>query len=235
MIQYRNISAYMDAQHRLSRQYYSSFWRNADNTSKETDRLVVFTTERDARLDSRDNLAKIMDRAREVGSQYVIAKPNLIQAVGHRNTHSPRDFFGQDFFDELQEYAENRDRGSWLMPSNNDHQRSDRGHCTVSLRTYGGGSWVTPEDQGFYDIVNGTRVTNRREQIQALWQLGFASRRGRPVHVAQERWCGSRTELELLTQLADQHWDRRGISEAAKKMVSAYTSINRYVAWPGAW
>lgn len=236
MIRYRNISAYMDARHRLSNRYYSSFWRAAENNNtKETDRLVVFTTERDARLDSRDNLSAVIDRAREVGSMYVIAKPNLVQAVGHKNSYAPREFFGRKFFDELQEYVDEHDRQSWYMPSNNDHQSSDRGYHTVSLRTYGHGTWITTEDQGFYDAADGRRITNRREQIEALWDLGFASRRGRPVHVAQERWCGSRTELELVEELAFQHWDRRNISEVAKKLVSAYTSINRYVAWPGAW
>lgn len=231
MFQFRNISAYMEARHRLSR---GGYWGRIQ-VNEDSDRLMVFTTERDARLDSRKNFECTMSRAREVGSTFVVAKPSIIQVIGHRHSCTPLEFFGREFFDDLKKYHDDRDRPSWAMPSETEQQVSDRDYRTLTLRTYGAGSWITTEDQGFFEVATGRKVTNRREQIELLWDLGFASRRGRPVHVAQEKWAGSRTELETLTELADRCWNRRHTSEAAKKMVSAYTSINRYVAWPGAW
>jgi hypothetical protein len=68
-----------------------------------------------------------------------------------------------------------------------------------------------------------------------MWALGFAAHRGRPLSIAKIRWTGSRQELELATQLAEQHWDRRRTSDVARKLCSVFTSINRYAAWPGAW
>jgi hypothetical protein len=91
------------------------------------------------------------------------------------------------------------------------------------------------EHEGVYDVQSGRRLTNRRDIIERMWALGFAANRGRPLAFAKLRWTGSREELELITELADRYWNRRYESEAAKKMVSAYTSINRYAAWPGAW
>jgi hypothetical protein len=35
--------------------------------------------------------------------------------------------------------------------------------------------------------------------------------------------------------LAERHWNRRNTSDVAKKLVSAWRSINRYAAWPGSW
>ena len=91
------------------------------------------------------------------------------------------------------------------------------------------------EHQGIYDVATGRRLTNRREIIERMWALGFAAQRGRPLLIARVRWTGNRQELEHVTQLAQQYWDRRHQSDMAKKMVSAFRSINRYAAWPGAW
>ena len=89
--------------------------------------------------------------------------------------------------------------------------------------------------QGVYDVASGRRLTNRREIIERMWRLGFAAQRGRPLSMARTKWTGNREELQEIADLADRHWNRRNTSEAAKKLVSVWRSINRYSAWPGSW
>jgi hypothetical protein len=231
MIQFRNIIAYMEARSRLRR---NSYWGYNQNT-RDSDRLLAFTTERDARLESVANREFIMNQARALGAGIAIIKPEIVQLAGMPERVAHRRAFGNGTFDELELYAQEHDKGSYWIPKETDSQVSDRGFHTTTLRAFGPGSWVTHEDQGFYDAITGEKITNRREQIERLWDLGFASRRGRPVHVAQERWSGSREELEMLAEMAEQVWDRYHTSEMARKMVAAYRGINKYVAWPGSW
>jgi hypothetical protein len=91
------------------------------------------------------------------------------------------------------------------------------------------------EHQGVYDVATGRRLTNRREIIERMWRLGFAAQRGRPLSIARTRWTGNREELTEVADLAERHWNRRNTSDVAKKLVSAWRSINRYAAWPGSW
>jgi hypothetical protein len=231
MIQFRNIIAYMEARARLRRNSYFGYIQN----NRESDRLLAFTTERDARLESVANREFVMNQARALGATIVVFKPEIVQLVGMNDKVTHRQAFGYGTFDELELYSQERDKGQWWLPKESDMQVSDFGLHTISLRTYGPGTWATPEDQGFYDVATGEKITNRREQIERLWALGFASRRGRPVHVAQERWSGSRQELEMLTDMAERVWNRQHLSEMARKMVAAYRGISRYVAWPGNW
>lgn len=229
MINYQVIYQVNRATERLRKNSYHSMWSDK-NHSRDSDMLSLFTLESQARQHSLDNLDRVLQVARQHDQNLVIVKSKMIQVVGAgsgQNTTVAKTLLPAQW---LEDYAK------WIDNSGSVGARfdtSNRGEA-MEFWMYRPGV-VLPRQQGVYDVTTGRRLTNRREIIQRIWDLGFASARGRPPHAARIRWTGTREELEEITVLADRYWSRRNTSEAAKKLVSAYRSINRYAAWPGAW
>ena len=226
MLKYETIYTVNGARRRMMdsrRDRYS--WRS-DGVTRDQDRLTLFALESAAVDDSRHNLEWLLDLARRHDQQYLVLRDIQIQMVG-RETHgvsgllAPRDWM-QGFrkwvdSDEQRVYAEASDRGE-----------------VVRFDTWRR-CFTTREHQGVYEVATGRRMTSRDEIIRAFWDQGFATWRGRPYSVARLRWSGNRDELTELAELYDRHWPRQRTSEMAKRMCSAFRSINRYAAWPGAW
>jgi hypothetical protein len=229
MIEYRVITEANNICRRLQRDSYHRF-HGMDNYNRESDRLALFTLEPQARRESAANIDLVLSVARAYGQKLVVVKTNLLQIVGQaddRVEQMARVLFSEQWL---------ADHQTWLDSSNPVKPRFETtGQGTVcEFYTWRPGM-VLPKQQGVYDVESRQRLTRRRDIIERMWALGFAASRGRPLSIARQRWTGSREELDLITQLAEQHWDRRNTSDAAKKMVSAFRSINRYAAWPGAW
>ena len=226
MLRYREIYDMHQLRRRIKRHQYGGYW-GKDHTY-EGDRLQEFTHEPAAQTASANNLEFCLATARAHDQTLLVIKPYTIQTAGPGRDGRVK---GVLFTNE------------WLL----DHSRwlDSSSPVSAQMETTDHGSMVgfysyraclcLKEHEGVYDVASGRRLTNRRDIIQRMWALGFAANRGRPLAFAKLRWTGSREELELITDLADRYWNRRYESEAAKKMVSAYTSINRYAAWPGAW
>lgn len=228
MLKYQTISKINEAQHRIKRDSYR--WASSDD-SRDRDELLVFTFGSQALDESQQNLELCISTARSYDMDLVIIKDSQIQLAGSTGHGRHRLVANSLFSDQwLQEYSE------WLETSHRPQpllQQNRHGEC-VEFYSYRHG-FCTKEHQGVYDVSTGRRLTNRREIIQRIWDLGFASHRGRPMSVARLKWTGDRDELKEITELADRYWDRQHITDVAKKIVSAYRSINRYAAWPGAW
>lgn len=227
MIQYQTIYEMLKAQRRLKKGYR---WRSDDHTA-ESDRLLTFTLGPQAQRDSQGNLQALLAAARDHGMSLVILRDHKMQVAGTGDAESViNQVFDRDWLRGFNEWMD-----SVKYPTGAMLEDSGRGQWG-GFRTYRH-CFCLGEHQGVYEVATGRRITNRREIIERYWNLGFAAWRGRPATIAELRWSGTREELTELTELADRYWHRgrHGDTEVSKKIVSAYRSINRYAAWPGAW
>jgi hypothetical protein len=223
MLAYENIYATRDAQQRLRGGYR---WGTGSHT-RDSDTLLVFTIGGKAEQDAANNLDFLMSLGKKHGASYLVLHENRIQYLAdHSNNNLEQEMLPQAWVEKYLEWT-NSERLEFGI------QDSGQGFCH-SFRPWRR-AFATPKTHGIYDLTTGTRLTNRQEIIERIWDHGFAAWRGRPLSVANIRWSGSRSELEDLVQIADRYWGRRHNSDMAKKMCSAYTAINRYAAWPGAW
>ena len=226
MLHYRAIYQANKIARRLKRDRYGGYY--GKEHTREGDTLTLFTIEPVAQRESQANLDRIMTVARQNGQRLVVFKANQIQVAGVMGAHAVgNDLFSYDWLEDYREWIEGT---SGVRPTTQASQAGE------SMEFY---TWrnclAWHGHQGVYSVDTGKRLTNRRDIIERMWDLGFAANRGRPLSVARVRWTGEREELVELTELAERHWRRADRSEVAKKIVSAYRSINRYAAWPGAW
>lgn len=223
MLQFERIHQVSQAQDRLRSNYY----RHSSQHNRDSDALVVFTLAQEAEKDAQRNLEFCLDIGRKYRAEYLVLHDNKIQFAGRR--------IEEGIMDALAPGPWRQDYMTWSDSRSIDvsSDSSGQGEC-YSMRHWRR-AFAMSHTRGIYEIGTGGRLKNRHDIIERFWALGYASWRGRPLSVASIRWSGTRDELETVTDLADRYWSRRHVSDAAKKMVSAYTSLNRYAAWPGAW
>lgn len=228
MLEYRAIHQINAAQRRLKR---GSHWRS-DQHTEDTDRLLMFTLGPQAQRDSQANLDAIMTVARDFRMDLVVARDERIQLAGSGSgaEASANALFSRAWLTEFNDWVD-----SARFPTRPMIEHS--GHGQYAGFDHWRHCFVLPEQVGVYDVATGQRLTNRRDIIQRYWDLGFAAWRGRPASIAKLRWSGTRDELKELSEIADRYWTRglRRETEVSKRLVSAFRSINRYAAWPGAW
>jgi hypothetical protein len=231
MMEYRVINEVNDARGRLKHNRYNSVWHRDKDNTLDSDQLIEFTFGSQAERDSQSNHDWVMAKAREHDLDLVVFKPCQIQVAGFgdgsRCEDAARTLFPDPWLREYEKWVDT------TYPMGYRSDQSQQGQVS-EFYTYRH-SLCLREHQGVYDVATGRRLTNRREIIERMWRLGFAAHRGRPLSIARTRWTGNREELTEVADLAERHWNRRNTSEAAKKLVSAWRSINRYAAWPGSW
>jgi hypothetical protein len=226
MLNYKVIYQANKTARRLKNNRYGGYYGTEHN--RESDILALFTIEPVAQQESLANLELIMTAARQNGQRLVVFKPDQIQVAGVIGAGAVADWlFPGDWVEDYREWLDSR---SEMRPSVQSSQAGEYMNFHSWRRCL---AWTG--HQGVYDVDTGRRLTNRRDIIERMWDLGFAAQRGRPLSIASIRWTGEREELVELVALAERHWARADHSEMARKMVSAYRSINRYAAWPGAW
>ena len=224
MIISEHITPYSDARERHRNDRYQ--WRS-DGYTREGDRLLMFTTEGRAQEESLLNLEHFKNLGRAFGARYFVVNRTKLQFVTEHDTAPISDSITKDPW--YKDYKKEHTHGGDFLVD-----RTDLGKV-LHLRIYNHGLFLK-EHHGVYDINEDVRVKNRESIIERFWEYGFATWRGRPPTVAQLRWSGPREHLEDLTGLAERYWKYdNGRNDVAKKIVSAYRSINRYAAWPGAW
>lgn len=228
MLEYRSIYDINRIRRRIKRGRYGY---HGDSHTLDGDRLHEFTLAPEAQAHSQANLDRCLVLAREYDQALVIIKPYVIQVAGGAGSGHHTQVAKRLFPDPwLKQHSDWLDSASPVYPS---LDATDSG-AVAAFYSYRS-CLCLDEHQGVYEASTGRRLTNRRDIIQRMWALGFAANRGRPLSIARIRWTGTRQELELITQMADRHWARKHSTEAARKIVTVYTSINRYAAWPGAW
>jgi len=227
MLKYETIYEVAGARRRMKGQDRYSY--RYDGRNRENDQLALFTFENEALQDSQHNLDWLLALARSMDQRYVVLTENKVQIAGDipdRSAKVARAMTPQNWCELFDLWCESK------APNSTSDKTTRGGVAGLHL-------WrrclALKEHQGVYEASTARRITNREEIIRAFWDLGFATWRGRPYSIAKLRWSGEREELEELKDLFDRHWSNQYRSEMAKKMVSAYRSINRHAAWPGAW
>ncbi len=223
MLKYENIYVIRDAEERLRRGYR---WGSGNHT-QASDKMLVFTIGPKAEEDASSNLELLTSLGRQHNANYLVLHANKIQYLAnHANNGLEQDLLPKEWVKKYLDWTDSKNLDFGI-------QDSGQGFCH-SFRPWRR-AFATRKTHGIYDLSTGRRLTNRQNIIERIWDHGFAAWRGRPLSVANIKWSGTREELEDLTNIADRYWNRRHKSDMAKKMCSAYTSINRYCAWPGSW
>jgi len=227
MLKYETIHTVNAARRRMTDSRRDRYGWRSDGVNPEQDQLTLFTFEQAAIDDSRHNLEWSLAVAREHDQQWLVLAPMTIQTLGWAGTNQVAA--------DIAPRAWIREFRAWLDSEHQDARTESSDRAEVMHFHTWRRCFTTKEHQGVYEVATGRRLTSRDEIIESFWHMGFATWRGRPYSVAKQRWSGNRTELEDLTDLYHQHYARHRTSDMAKKMVSAFRSINRYAAWPGAW
>lgn len=230
MLKYHNIHAVNQANYRLA-DGRRNLYGMKPSSHREQDQLTVFTLGKAAAADSAYNLDWLLKLARKYDQSYLIFVDRKIQMLGELYTHTDailNSLQPQIWREEFEAWGE---RGLGRIRAYSE--RSGLGGL-AQMMTYKR-CWALTKDQGVYDVGNGKKITNRRDVIQGFWNFGFAALRGRPLTVAAIANVGERCELEEITNRAQHYYYKRGFSEAARKIVTTFTSLNRVAAWPDAW
>ena len=232
-LEFNQITQYQSVKTRIKNNGYSRYGMNQDDVSGL--RVQMFTLEKIAKEQSQINLEQIFQKAKLYKIPTVIVKPQTIQFVGHA-TYIRASSIAND--DEIAHFKDDT-ISRWANGPRWRDEMSRKGYYLLELGGYFSQFWALNEQCGYYQINHlGTdfiKITNRRTQIQQLWDWGWPARRGRPVTVGHERHSGNCQEIECLTEMAAQMWSRQRESEVAKRACSNFRSINKEYAWPGNW
>jgi len=234
-LEFENLAEWGKLHRKIKNQRHQWFWTKPSKDEVESWRLQMFTVDKKAQEESEQNLGKILDVASQAEAPYVVLKPDMLQFVGTENSLAHTVLASEEWMDQYRQFCEKNSHFYFSKPFWT-HAESDQGLHTFTLYAYGLDALFARSPQtGFYDTKAGKKITDRKQQITTLWDLGWAARRGRPVSVGNERHSGSTSEIQLITKLASDMWHRRGQSDVADRIISTYTSTNRYYAWPGSW
>ena len=232
MLEIRNIHAYNEASERLRRRYYN--WVNNDGEeARKTDTLTKFTFRTHALLDSSANLENLLELGSTAGVSLLVFKPRTVQFV------AAPDAVTAAWYTVFSESQLQRWEQTLATRSNNSYYstfavwRDDTDVGSASSITYHQAPFAVKEHAGVYDCATGEKITNRREIIQRMWNLGFASQRGRPLTVARNVWSGTRQDLVRAEEIYNEFRGKN--TDPARKLCSVYTSAARHYAWPGTW
>jgi hypothetical protein len=228
-LHFKNIKQWGDLHRKVKSRRHSWFHDNEDTNGV---RVQLFTVDKPAQEESQANLKTLKEFCRTFGVPYLICKPTKIQLVGHNARIGDSDLMSKEFYEELQDNFQQK----WYYSPHWTTFENEIGYYKQELTgVYGEALWMRSPQTGFWDIKKDEKITDRKLQIRTLWDLGFISKRGRPITVADERWSGSPEEIRQLTNLAATMQYRKHESEVASKIMQAYNVIHRDNCWPGHW
>ena len=242
-MKFKNLWSHSDAVHRLRHGYYyrTGAW---GDYNMETDRLVVFTTSEMAMAESEHNLRHFLVLGRKYESKFVIVNENGVQFVGQRLEITVDRFVTVKMMADYKDWrALENDKYSSNRTFKTDLSQSHFKNDDLTLRADTFRMWSHPfalkEQFGFYDVATGQQITKRREQIEKLWELGFVSRRGRPITAAHPMDCIAKSEIPTLIRILQdidrKHQAGHQRNEFHHSMYLLYRRIMRRCCWPGFW
>lgn len=224
-LQYRTLYQFISAQEKMKRLP----WARHNDDQEKSNRMLLWTLGPEATKESKENFDHCMELAQWAKAQYVVIHQNKLQFLGHN--------LCDDLNKVLRDRAWTKSYTDWLnhysVGPSIDTDSSGISHCT-HFSIYRS-CLALKEQMGIWHVASRQRLTNRQQIIETIWDHGFATWRGRPYSVARLKWTGNKDDLTDATALYDKYVARYKTSNVAKKIVSAFTSINRYAAWPGAW
>ena len=227
-LQFENLREWGIVHRKLQRQtrWNSFFVEHSDPAGL---RVQQFTLDKPAAEESKHNLQELLTFCRTMDVPVLVGKANSFQLIGHQYQISETDLLSESCNTRIADAELSFYRPRWT------HYCSETGHWCQQLYGFGEHLWLRGPEIGFYDTESGKKITDRKQQIEMLWNLGFVSRRGRPVTAASESACGTPSDVVAITNLARTLGGRRHQSDIAKRAVSLYNSTRRYFCWPNNW
>lgn len=238
-----NIFLYNDAVQRLK---YSRSYRYTPDVTRENDQLLAFTLSEIVAQDSETNFEYLRQFARQHGAPYFIITDIGVQFVGHDHEIYKTEFVTVRMMDNYNIYQENssanyyRNQSLSSILNERNFEGDNPGQYATQFDSWQmGGCWVLPKRRGFYNTETGEQITDRRQQIETLWKLGFMSRRGRPITAASPGVSITRDEVKdligILQKIEEKHKSGKPRNEFTISMYRLYRRVIRYCAWPGFW
>ena len=227
-LHFENLREWGKVHRKLQRQVrWNSFF--VEHSDPSGLRVQMFTLDKPAGEESKHNLQELLKFCKAMDVPVLVGKASSFQLVGHQYQIPETDLLSESCRERIADEELSYYRPRWT------HYCSETGHWCQQLYGFGEHLWLRSPEIGFYDVESGKKITDRKQQIETLWSLGFVSRRGRPVSAANESACGSPSDIISLTNLARQMQEKRWQSDVAKRIVGVYNSTHRYYCWPNNW
>ena len=231
---YKEITKYESVNQQIKNQGYGRYSMSRDDVAGL--KVQQFTLTKIAAEHSRINLDQILETGLKYNVPTVIVKPQLIQFIGHDTFIESSHILDAK---AIKRFTDDDTFGRWANGPKWRDVTSSNGYHMLELGGYFQHFWAMSPQCGYYQLNHlGTdynKTTNRKTQIQELWNWGWPARRGRPVHVGFEQHSGNCQEIEMLTDMAEVLCERQRYSEVAKRTLANFRSINREYSWPGYW
>lgn len=227
-LHFKNLRQWGTVRRKLDRQvrWNSIFIENLDPAGLQ---VQMFTLDKPAAEESKHNLQELLNFCKTMEIPVLVGKANHFQLLGHHYQIPETDLLSESCREQIAGEELSYYRPRWT------HFCSETGHWCQQFYGFGENLWLRSPEIGFYDVESGNKITNRKQQIEMLWSLGFVSRRGRPVSAADESSCGSPSDVIAISKLAGQMHKKTFKSDIAKRIVSVYKSTHRYYCWPNHW
>jgi len=193
--------------------------------------LQQFTVQKSAMETSASNLESILERAGNIGIPTVIVTPSDLQFIGQKDVCTD-----ELVTDDQIKKLDQGDKEHWSASRWHIEWSSDRFECLELQGAYDT-YFILKKESGFYqfDGEKYNKIKNRYDQINTLWNYGFASRRGRPCRVGRISQSGTKSEIEQLVRWYETLGRKKSGSDVHGKVNQIYNSLNRSYAWPEHW
>lgn len=225
-LQTKDVSLYSKVTSRLKHgRHYRGF-----EEDKAGLQLQQFTVQKTAQEHSVQNQKEILGRAEELAIPTVLLTPRLIQYIGNNDVVA-NEIMTDEQLKQFDTSENHWSRCTWRS------EVSDEGNECLELNLSYENYAVLPSEQGFFHYKDGKfeRIKNRHQQIEMLWDYGFASKRGRPIMVGRVAHSGTKTEIEGLVDWLEKLRMLNKGSEIQYKTQQIYNTLNRHYAWPDHW
>jgi len=229
MFEFEHIVKYKQADERMRANRYNSQYYNTEGFTRDGDVLIKFTVEKYAKQEDQHNQSLLLQRARDIGAQYLIQGQRGPQIV----IPSLVDNATRVFLDYGTAYQETWEKSSERYAGYIDTRSFNSDRATaVSCRGYRRpNGHVLPGSTGFYDVATGKKITGRQNIMQRLWDMGFLADRGIVLYAADYR-DGSPADIavykEIKPKLANLAWN----SQLVKALTTGASKIARACDWP---
>ena len=225
-LQTKDISTYSKVTQKLK---YGRYYRGFEEERAGL-QLQQFTLQKTAMEHSTQNQNEILWRAENLNIPTVLITPKFIQFIGKDNIVTD-EIMTKDQLEKFDTSENHYCRSNWRS------EVSSEGTECLELNLNYESYAVLPSEQGFFHYKDNKfeRIKNRHEQIETLWEYGFASKRGRPITVGRTSHSGTKVEILQLVEWLEKLRIWNTGSEIQYKTQQIFNTLNRHYAWPDHW
>ena len=192
MLEFKNICYYNYSGKK--RRYYGV---DKDVLANQT--LLRFTLSEDAKQESNGNRNSVLEIAKKYNAKFVSIYGLGFQIIGTSENVTVNEFKTSESLNEFREW---QSRTAWpddpelvikMITIPSEFQLN-----TYSYHFGHDSNLFLSDDNGFYNVDTGNKITNRRQIVSELWKLGWLTARGKPLRVPYQYESSTPTQLQQL-------------------------------------